>query len=506
MEALLLIIVTVCAALIGVMCRRHALQVYGRWGGPEARFQLGTMFLKGTWVARDSAAALEWFRLAAAAGHLRAPLVLGMMLALGDGVERNPVLGYAWLVLGSRRLPDDFQGEVAEQIEILEGELSPQQLKAGEKVIGELTAEVGGPERAAGKTPGKRGFVTLFSAAEAGLVSAQCVLGEKYFQAGDFEPARQWFEKAAAQNNPDALFRLGEMYKFGRGAPLDQVVSTAHLKRAAALGHAQAALALAGTWNTVSADERQQQLAELRQAMDDLREEINLGQEEAERMLRDPAFAEQKKREGEEYAALLEEIPHLLRAGNRERIQQLLDENRISANLELGGGRSLLYVSAQLGQLEIVRLLLERGADPAIETLPDKFYPLHAVATNPDNRHADGIARLLIEFHRNRDEVPPDLRSEAGTTPLMLAANTNLPKLVEVLIAAGADPNARDQLGLTPLHYAVDGRAKATTLLLLKAGADPTARCLPGAPFGAETVIEAARRFAPELVCLLGTP
>lgn len=57
-------------------------------------------------------------------------------------------------------------------------------------------------------------------------------------------------------------------------------------------------------------------------------------------------------------------------------------------------------------------------------------------------------------------------------TPLFFAASTNQARVVELLLARGADPNARDGIGRTPLHYASIHRDGGRTVCaLLDAGA-----------------------------------
>ena len=56
--------------------------------------------------------------------------------------------------------------------------------------------------------------------------------------------ARALFEKAAAQNHPGALERLGAFAQEGRGGPKDSTAAKAYYERAAALGDEDAKKAL----------------------------------------------------------------------------------------------------------------------------------------------------------------------------------------------------------------------------------------------------------------------
>jgi TPR repeat protein len=52
------------------------------------------------------------------------------------------------------------------------------------------------------------------------------------------------FEKAAAQNHPEALERMGAFAQSGRGGPKDASVAKAYYEKAAALGNEEAKAAL----------------------------------------------------------------------------------------------------------------------------------------------------------------------------------------------------------------------------------------------------------------------
>ena len=68
-----------------------------------------------------------------------------------------------------------------------------------------------------------------------------------------------------------------------------------------------------------------------------------------------------------------------------------------------------------------------------------------------------------------------EVRNATGATLLAAAVHYTWPKIVERLLAAGADPNAKDNEGKTPLHYAAQNTLDCVKLLVA-AGADLQAR------------------------------
>jgi len=88
-------------------------------------------------------------------------------------------------------------------------------------------------------------------------------------------------------------------------------------------------------------------------------------------------------------------------------------------------------------------------------------------------RAADaGRVRTLLS-----EGVSPDGREALnGHGPLHQAARANSPEVVDVLLAAGADPSAPDGQGVTPLMRAADSVALDAGRRLLAAGADVNAQ------------------------------
>ena len=129
-----------------------------------------------------------------------------------------------------------------------------------------------------------------------------------------------------------------------------------------------------------------------------------------------------------------------------------------------GGGRyTALHKAAEGGLLEIVRLLLDNGADP--NGCPRRRTPLHRAASVE-------IARALLvhgaDVNASRFE---------GLTPLHGLGN---PELVGLLLQEGAEVNAKDDEGKTPLHCAARFSSPEVAALLLQEGAKVNAKDYDG--------------------------
>ena len=83
-------------------------------------------------------------------------------------------------------------------------------------------------------------------AAEQHLDAAQFALGKTVYEGGHCLPSQhaealRWFQLAAAQGHPDALFAVGLMHELGHGVPADITEAILWYSRAAAAGHLRAA-------------------------------------------------------------------------------------------------------------------------------------------------------------------------------------------------------------------------------------------------------------------------
>jgi ankyrin repeat protein len=122
------------------------------------------------------------------------------------------------------------------------------------------------------------------------------------------------------------------------------------------------------------------------------------------------------------------------------------------------GGFTALDWAARAGRVESIRILLAAGAQIDLRDHGVNGWTalMHAV-----HKHQKRAAQALLAAGAG-----PNARARNGTTPLLLVAGDGDPELVELLLAAGADPRAEDA-GRTALTNAVaEGDARVVRALL----------------------------------------
>lgn len=142
------------------------------------------------------------------------------------------------------------------------------------------------------------------------------------------------------------------------------------------------------------------------------------------------------------------------------------------------------------GDLEDVRRHLDRDAALANGSERARMRPLHQAIL----RRRPEIVRLLLERGADPRVADGSLRS-----PLQMAVERADAALVDLLLRAGADVNVRDKAGWTPLHHAGAKNQLAIARRLLEGGAD--ARIL--SQLGGTALHEAAVGGGPDLLRLL---
>jgi ankyrin repeat protein len=152
-------------------------------------------------------------------------------------------------------------------------------------------------------------------------------------------------------------------------------------------------------------------------------------------------------------------------------------------------GLTLLHMTAAEGDLPLMALLLEKGANanakekdgrtplfwaktPAIATaLLDKGADPKVVATDGRTALFEGVTRGVAEviLARGGDATVKDT---GGWTALHMAAKRGDSELVGLLLDKGAPATAKSNDGVTPLHLAATSGHIAVAQLLLAKGAD----------------------------------
>jgi ankyrin repeat protein len=155
------------------------------------------------------------------------------------------------------------------------------------------------------------------------------------------------------------------------------------------------------------------------------------------------------------------------------------DEAKVRALLARGAavngkqveGRTPLYLAASLGDgANIVRVLLEHGADPSLAAANGQT-PLMAAAVRG---HME-VLRLLLDA-----KADVNAKNGAGETALMLAASSGSPRAVGLLLDRGADARVRTKRNETALGNAATAGVEETVRLLLDAGAEVNVRNIRG--------------------------
>ena len=221
----------------------------------------------------------------------------------------------------------------------------------------------------------------------------------------------------------------------------------------------------------------------------------------------------------EKIKSFLTPPPPLVKAAMENDLEEARKLTAAGADLNAADnkGMTALHYASRLGNLALVRFLLEKGARLEAKNRSGAT-PLHCACGSSlpsmellncliargadlnavDNQghtpliHSAAVYRLDFVQRLIATGVDGNRANHLGQTALFFAVGRNHYPMVEFLLESGADCKLADRNGLTPLHHAAHNRRTSSGIvkLLLKAGADPRARTVQG-----KTPFDLARRM-----------
>lgn len=166
---------------------------------------------------------------------------------------------------------------------------------------------------------------------------------------------------------------------------------------------------------------------------------------------------------GEGIAFTPEAFLEKVAAGDVERVKLFLEAG-IDPSVRSSLGRTALWVATERRQLEVVKALLQGGVKPDEKNAPSVDGGKSIVFEAVDSESTE-LLRILVE-------AGADARSgnDYEVTPLAEAARTGRLEMCKILLKAGADPNAA-AAGFPLMYGPVNENHLEVVRLLIESGA-----------------------------------